>query len=242
MRQNNGADFKHRHIKSFARRSGRLSVTQKQAINELWAEYGLDYQPTTQVFEQLLKQHPILKIEIGFGNGDALIEMAQKDPEAFYVGIEVHTPGVGRTLLNIHHKGIKNLKIMSHDAIEILQNMLPDNAINRAFLFFPDPWHKLRHHKRRIVNEQFRDLLAAKLQNQGVIHMATDWQNYAQHMADEFLSDKRFLNLGNQLGFSPKPSYRPQTKFETRGIKLSHSISDLLFEKTSQTYSGVGVK
>jgi len=133
--------------------------------------------------------------------------------------------------LNIHELGLDNLKIMSHDAVEILRDMMPDDFLTRVFLFFPDPWHKLRHHKRRIVNQKFRDLLAKKLISKGVIHMATDWQNYADHMAVEFLNDDRFKTLGNEHGISIKPSYRPKTKFERRGLKLAHKISDLLFKK-----------
>lgn len=218
-----------REIKSFAKRSGRLSETQKQGIKDLWPKYGIDYQKSTEVFESLLSQAKPLKLEIGFGNGDSLIDMAQNDPESQYVGIEVHTPGVGRILLNIERLGLSNLKIMSHDAIEILRDMVPSQSLTRVFLFFPDPWHKSRHHKRRIVNQKFRDFLAEKLIHNGVIHMATDWQDYADHMAEEFLSDERFINLGDAKGVSEKPAYRPLTKFERRGLRLEHAISDLLF-------------
>jgi len=218
-----------REIRSFARRSGRLSITQKEAIKTLWSLYGIDYQPSTDAFLALAEQSKPIKIEIGFGNGDSLIEMAKNDPESMYVGIEVHTPGVGRILLNIHELGLDNLKIMSHDAVEIFRDMVPDKFLTRTFLFFPDPWHKLRHHKRRIVNQKFRDLLALKLIRHGVIHMATDWQNYADHMAQEFLADSRFNSLGDDKGISKKPNYRPLTKFEKRGLRLDHQISDLLF-------------
>lgn len=220
-----------REIRSFARRSGRLSITQKEAIKTLWSLYGIDYQASTDAFITLASQPKPIKVEIGFGNGDSLIEMAKNDPESLYVGIEVHTPGVGRILLNIHELGLDNLKVMSHDAVEILRDMVPDHVLTRVFLFFPDPWHKLRHHKRRIVNQKFRDLLAIKLVAEGVIHMATDWQNYADHMAAEFLSDTRFQTLGNEQGISLKPDYRPLTKFEKRGLRLEHAISDLLFSK-----------
>jgi len=218
-----------REIRSFARRSGRLSMTQKQAINELWSLYGIDYENSQSAFNILAQQGQPIKLEIGFGNGDSLIEMAKNDCESQYVGIEVHTPGVGRILLNIHQLGLTNLKIMSHDAVEILRDMIPGGFLTRVFLFFPDPWHKLRHHKRRIVNQKFRDFLATKLINEGVIHMATDWQNYADHMAAEFLSDARFKNLGDENGISKKPDYRSLTKFEKRGLRLEHHISDLLF-------------
>jgi len=220
-----------REIRSFARRSGRLSITQKDAIKTLWSLYGIDYEKSQTSFVALATQPKPIKLEIGFGNGDSLIEMAKNDPESLYVGIEVHTPGVGRILLNIHELGLDNLKIMSHDAVEIFRDMIPNKFLTRVFLFFPDPWHKLRHHKRRIVNEKFRDFLSHKLIQGGVIHMATDWQNYADHMAAEFLNDDRFKTLGNKQGISIKPGYRPKTKFERRGLRLEHHISDLLFKK-----------
>lgn len=220
-----------REIKSFARRSGRLSLSQKDALTTLWPFYGIDYARSEEGFKRLTKQQKPIKLEIGFGNGDSLIEMAKNDPKSLYVGIEVHTPGVGRILLNIHQQNIDNLIIMSHDAVEILRDMVPNECLTRVFLFFPDPWHKSRHHKRRIVNEKFRNLLAEKLLKDGVIHIATDWQNYADQMAKAFLKDNRFKNLGNELGISPKPDYRPKTKFEKRGLRLKHAISDLLLCK-----------
>lgn len=220
-----------REIKSFARRSGRLSETQKEAINDLWSLYGIDYQKSQEAFLALKEVGLPIKLEIGFGNGDSLIEMAKNDPDSLYVGIEVHTPGVGRILLNIHELGLKNLKVMSHDAMEIVRDMIPNRCLSRVFLFFPDPWHKTRHHKRRIVNQKFRDFLAQKLNFGGVIHMATDWQNYADHMVAEFFSDTRFDNMGNGKGVSIKPDYRPLTKFERRGLRLDHAISDILFRK-----------
>ncbi len=220
-----------REIRSFARRSGRLSNTQKAAIKNLWSLYGIDYEPSEVVFKQLAQQHKPVKLEIGFGNGDSLIEMAKNDPDSLYIGIEVHTPGVGRILLNIHQLGLNNLKIMSHDAMEIFRDMIPGRFLTRVFLFFPDPWHKARHHKRRIVNEKFRHFLADKLVVNGVIHMATDWQEYADYMAQEFLNDERFQSLGDKFGFAKKPDYRPETKFEKRGLRLAHKISDLLFKK-----------
>ncbi|MBL7004913.1 MAG: tRNA (guanosine(46)-N7)-methyltransferase TrmB [Gammaproteobacteria bacterium] len=218
-----------REIRSFARRSGRLSTTQKTAIKELWGLYGIDYDSKSNAIAELTKADKPLKVEIGFGNGDSLIEMAKNDPDSQYIGIEVHTPGIGRILKNIADLGLTNLKVMSHDAMEILRDMLPSRCLSRVFLFFPDPWHKARHNKRRIVNQKFRDLLALKLLPKGVIHMATDWQDYADHMVDEFLNDERFYNLGDAKGVSLKPDYRPQTKFERRGLRLEHAISDLLF-------------
>ena len=231
MSEEQDAPIIKREIKSFARRSGRLSDTQKDAIKNLWSLYGIDYEKSHDAFNELKQLNKPIKLEIGFGNGDSLIEMAKNDPDALYVGIEVHTPGVGRLLLNIQKLGLNNLKVMSHDAVEIVKDMIPNHFLSRVFLFFPDPWHKTRHHKRRIVNQKFRDFLSAKLIRGGVIHMATDWQNYADHMVEEFMADKRFDNMGNEQGVSHKPNYRPLTKFERRGLRLEHHISDLLFRK-----------
>lgn len=218
-----------REIRSFARRSGRFSETQKNAISEYWSLYGIDFEPSEQSFLDLSK-HKQLKLEIGFGNGDSLISMAQNEPESYFVGIEVHKPGVGRIINNIHQLGLNNLSVISHDAIDIMRHMIPKQSIDRLFLFFPDPWHKIRHHKRRIVNQKFRDLLVEILKPKGVIHMATDWQNYADHMFTEFISDDRFVNMGDTKGCVKKPEYRPLTKFEQRGQRLGHKISDLMFE------------
>jgi tRNA (guanine-N7-)-methyltransferase len=183
------------------------------------------------VFDQLFPGHSCIKLEIGFGNGDSLVQMAGGDPDCGYLGIEVHEPGVGHCLKQIHDHGLKNLKLISHDAIDVLERMIPPQSLDRVFLFFPDPWHKKKHHKRRIVNQRFRDLLFQAMKPGAILHMATDWQDYAEHMAEDLFSDGRFRNLGNAKGYSARPDYRPQTKFERRGQRLGHGVWDLLFEK-----------
>lgn len=221
-----------RAIRSFARRSGRLTLGQKNALNEYWPLYGLNFEQAIEGVSQAINGFQSVNLEIGFGNGDALIEMAGNQPETIYIGVEVHTPGVGRCLNNIEQNDMTNVRLISHDAIEVMQHMVPAQSLDRILLFFPDPWHKKRHHKRRIVNQNFRDLAFSLLKSEGQLHFATDWQNYAEHMAEELLSDERFSNRGNSDGFAPRPDYRPLTKFEQRGLKLGHGVWDLVFQKT----------
>jgi tRNA (guanine-N7-)-methyltransferase len=221
-----------RSIRSFVKRTGRLTRSQQHALEHYQSLYGLEFQAQSALdFKHMFAHSNCVKLEIGFGNGDSLVEMAQKDAGCNYIGIEVHDPGVGHCLNRIHEEGINNLKLISHDAIEVLQHMIPAGTLDAVFLFFPDPWHKKRHHKRRIVNQQFRDLLIQTMKPGAVLHMATDWLEYAQHMAQDLFSDPRFENMGNDQGFSPTPEYRPQTKFERRGMRLGHGVWDLLFRK-----------
>lgn len=215
------------------RRSGRLTPGQKNALEQYWSIYGFDFEPKLLAIDTLSAGFTELKLEIGFGNGDALIEMAANDPQSLYLGIEVHEPGVGRCLNNIHRHDLNNVRIFSHDAIEVMQHMLAPQSLDRILLFFPDPWHKKKHHKRRIVNQAFRDLCFELLKPGACLHFATDWQDYAEHMAAELLGDRRYLNLGDADGYALRPAYRPLTKFEQRGLKLGHGVWDLVFEKNS---------
>ena len=220
-----------RSIRSFVRRSGRLTPAQKNAFLRHWPGYGIEYREQLLDLNDLAVGFAKIKLEIGIGNGDALINMAENDPGSLYIGIEVHEPGIGRCLNQIAAKSLKNIRLICHDAVEVMQHMLADISLDRILLFFPDPWHKKRHNKRRIVNRQFRDLCYRLLKDGGCIHLATDWQDYAEHMSAEFLADERYLNCGNFEGFSESPQYRPQTHFERRGLKLGHGVWDLLFEK-----------
>ncbi len=221
-----------RSIRSFVKRSGRLTPGQQNALEKYWPLYGLNYSKDNLLSSKtLFPNQSCLKLEIGFGNGESLVHMAQQDKDCGYLGIEVHEPGVGHCLKQIHEHGLENLKLASHDAIEVIENMLPLNSLDAVFLFFPDPWHKKRHHKRRIVNQQFRDLIFERLKQGAILHMATDWFEYAEYMAEELLSDQRFRNTGGENGFCQKPDYRPITKFERRGMKRGHGVYDLKFEK-----------
>jgi tRNA (guanine-N7-)-methyltransferase len=230
--QDRDAGVPRRAIRSFVKRTGRLTAGQQSALQNLWPRYGIEFDHSTRLdLATLFPTKKCFKLEIGFGNGDSLVKMASDDPDCGYIGIEVHEPGVGHCLNGLHDAGLDNLRLMTRDAIDVLQYMMPENSLDRVFLFFPDPWHKKRHHKRRIVNQQFRDLIHAALKADGVLHMATDWQDYAEHMVEEMSHDLRFTNLGNAQGFSERPAYRPLTKFERRGQKLGHGVWDLLFRK-----------
>ncbi len=221
------------NIKSYVRRGGRLTPAQKKALAEYWPLYAIDFAPSPIDLAAIASGFEGLKLEIGFGSGEALISMAKNDPKCLYLGIEVHDSGVGRCLNSIHANAMSNVRVIKHDAIEVMQQMLPAQSFDRVFLFFPDPWHKKRHNKRRIVNQRFRDLLARLLKPGACLHIATDWQDYAEHMAAEMLSDPRFKNLGDENGYARRPAYRPATRFENRGLKLGHGVWDLVFENTS---------
>lgn len=217
-----------RSIRSFVRRGGRLTASQRNALQAYWPRYGLEFQQGMPALPQGFEQ---LKLEIGIGNGDALIHMAAADADSLYIGIEVHEPGIGRCLNNIEQQQLGNVRLIKHDAVEVLEQMLDAASVDRVLLFFPDPWHKKRHHKRRIVDERFRDLLHRVLKVGGAVHVATDWQDYAESIAQQFLQDPRFENRGNAEGYIESPEYRPQTRFEQRGLRLGHGVWDLVFVK-----------
>jgi len=219
-----------RKIRSFVRREGRITTAQQRALQELWPRYGIDSSTMIDLPEQFGRAAP-LTLEIGFGNGDTLLAMAQASPETDFIGIEVHRPGVGRLLQALDGQQIHNVRVMCDDAVEILQRCLPDHCLQRVLLFFPDPWHKKRHHKRRIVQPEFVELLARKLQHGGILHMATDWENYAQHMLEVVGASAAFRNCAGPGHYSEKPAWRPTTKFERRGQRLGHGVWDLLFER-----------
>ncbi len=217
-----------RSIKSFVRRSGRMTPSQKNALKNYWPAYGIEFSQSQPDFPI---EFAALKLEIGIGNGDAIINMATADPCSLYLGIEVHEPGIGRCLNIIHQQELANVRLIKHDAVEVLEYMIAPGTLDRILLFFPDPWHKKRHHKRRIVNQRFRDLACQGLKPRASIHIATDWQDYAQSIAAQFLADARFINEGDASGCAEAPAYRPLTRFEQRGRKLGHGVWDLVFTK-----------
>lgn len=207
-----------------------MTAAQQRALRELWPRYGIDSNRMVDLHALFGRSTPVT-LEIGFGNGDTLLAMAQASPETDFIGIEVHRPGVGRLLQALEDRHINNVRVMCDDAVEILQRCLPDHCLQRVLLFFPDPWHKKRHHKRRIVQPEFVELLAKKLQHGGILHMATDWENYAQHMLEVVGASAAFRNRAGQGQYSGKPDWRPITKFEQRGLRLGHGVWDLLFER-----------
>lgn len=220
-----------RTIRSFVRREGRLTPGQDKALNKLWPEFGIEETGNILDLDQEFGRHAPKVIEIGFGNGASLAEMAKAHPENDYLGIEVHRPGVGQLLMHIEEQGLTNLRVACTDAVEFLKNRIADHALSRVQLYFPDPWHKKRHHKRRIIQPAFVELLSQKIKQHGHLHMATDWEHYAEQMLNDLSDSELFKNCSDDNTFIPRPEYRPLTKFEQRGIRLGHGVWDLLFER-----------
>ncbi len=221
-----------RRIRSFVRREGRLTKGQERALQELWPVMGVEYRDEMLDLNQLFGREAPVVLEIGFGMGKSLVEMAAAAPEKNFIGIEVHRPGVGACLSSAQDAGITNLRLFCHDAVEVLSQMIPDQSIDTLQLFFPDPWHKARHHKRRIVQPAFVQMLRPKLKIGGVFHMATDWENYAEHMLEVMNAAEGFVNTV-EGDYAPRPDSRPLTKFEQRGHRLGHGVWDLLFARKS---------
>lgn len=220
-----------RTIRSFVRREGRMTPGQKGAMDRLWPQFGIEQgdQPLDLVAE--FRRDAPRVLEIGFGNGLSLAEMATNAPEQDYLGIEVHRPGVGTLLQAIEERGLTNVRVMCADAVEILKQQIPDGSLDRVQLFFPDPWHKKRHNKRRIVQPAFVELLKTKLKPGGIFHMATDWEPYAEHMMEVMSEALGYENCSGEGNYAERPEYRPLTKFEQRGHRLGHGVWDLLFER-----------
>ena len=218
-----------RTIRSFVLRQGRLTKGQEYALEFLWPIYGVDQADSIIDFQNLFNRDAPITLEIGFGNGDSLADMARAAPERDFIGIEVHRPGVGRLLHLIKEYELTNLRVINDDAVEILKQRIPKHSLDRVQLFFPDPWHKKKHNKRRIVQDDFVKLIHSLLQTNGVFHLATDWEAYAEHMAEVMESNPQFQSLAPSP-FSERPDDRPLTKFENRGLKLGHGVWDLLYK------------
>jgi tRNA (guanine-N7-)-methyltransferase len=222
----------HRPIRSFVRREGRLTPGQQRAFETFWPRWGIDFRPGPLDLPAVFGNKGPVYLEIGFGNGESLAEMARRHPERNYIGVEVHGPGVGHLLLKLDEFGCDNVRVMKHDAIEVMDQMLPDACLQGVYLFFPDPWHKKRHHKRRILQQPFLDRLARVIRPGGLFHAATDWEHYAEQMLEILDADRgRFENLAGPGNYLPRPAERPLTKFERRGQRLGHGVWDLVFER-----------
>lgn len=219
-----------RNIRSFIRRQGRITQGQQFALANFWDKYCLEPSKALTVSEVFGRNAPLC-LEIGFGNGECLAKLAAENPDKDYIGIEVHRPGVGHLIIQLKQQGLQNVRIYCHDAIEILTNNLADSSLSAVHLFFPDPWPKRKHHKRRIVQASFVALLAKKLQSGGYFHAATDWQNYAESMLEVLSANDRFSNASPTNAYCERPAYRPLTKFEQRGLRLGHGVWDLIFKR-----------
>ena len=220
-------------MRSYVLRQGRMSEAQKHAYDEGLKLWGITYAPAVLDLSQAFARQAAVILEIGFGMGRTTADIAEAHPENDYLGVEVHTPGVGSLLKEIRLRGLSNVRIIQHDAVEVLTHMIPDNSLAGVHIFFPDPWPKKRHHKRRLIQPELVALLAKKLIPGGYLHCAPDWEDYAMQML-EVLSNEPMLKNSVQ-GFAPRPEWRPITKFEQRGLKLGHGVWDLLFRRTSQS-------
>ena len=224
------ADKFMRTVRSFVLRQGRLTRGQELAIATVWPVYGIERSETPLELEGLFGRKAPVTLEIGFGDGVSLAEMAEAALEKDFIGIEVHRPGVGRLLHLINEQGLTNVRVMDDDAVEIIKHRIPEQSLDCVQLFFPDPWHKKRHNKRRIVQPDFVSLIASRLKAGGIFHLATDWEPYAEHMAEVMEASDEFVSLSDSP-FSTKPEARPTTKFERRGLKLGHGVWDLLYKR-----------
>lgn len=218
-------------IRSFVRRGGRITEAQRRALAELWPRFGVEYAPVPLDLDALFGRKAPRVLEIGFGNGETLVELAARRPEADFLGVEVHPPGVGRCLLGVEARTLTNVRVIAHDAVEVLAHMIPDASLDEVLLYFPDPWPKKRHHKRRIVQPEFAALVARKLVAGGAWRLATDWAPYAKHMLEVLSAAPDFVNAAPAGGFVPRPESRLETKFERRGQRLGHEVFDLEFRR-----------
>lgn len=218
-----------RRVRSFVLRQGRMTPGQERALSELLPRHAL---PDGAVeFRSLFGREAKRTLEIGFGDGHNLAELARRHPEQDFLGCEVHRPGVGRLLLSIEELSLSNLRIYPDDAVPLLRERIPDASLDAILIYFPDPWPKKRHHKRRLVQADTAQLFAAKLKTGGTLQLATDWEDYARHALEVLNACPAFKNRAADGGSVPRPAERPETKFERRGLKLGHRVSDLVFTK-----------
>ena len=220
-----------KRIRSFVLRQGRMTAAQRKAIDEHWSEYVLEVEQGKISPERVFNRSAPLILEIGFGNGDSLIKMMADNPEKNYIGVEVHRPGVGSLINKTVENNYSNLKVYCDDAVLVMQNCIPDNSLDGVQVFFPDPWHKKKHKKRRLIQDEFVKLIASKLKKDGIFHLATDWQDYAEQMMEVISKDKNFINNSGAGQYSERPETRALTRFESRGQRLGHGVWDLIFSR-----------
>ncbi len=222
-----------RRVRSYVVRAGRMTEGQERHFRELWPAYGLEVTNGLLNYAECFGREAPVVLEIGFGMGDSLIEMARLMPEKNFIGIEVHPPGVGRLLGRIEEEKLTNIRVFCDDAIEVLSHCIADASLDTLQLFFPDPWPKKRHHKRRIVQAEFAQNLREKLKVGGQFHMATDWEPYAEHMMEVMSAADGYENAAGTGAYAPQPDWRPVTKFQKRGENLGHGVWDLIFTRVA---------
>jgi len=219
----------YRPIRSFVLRQGRFSPAQQRAVSDLMPRYGVPFAETALDFAEIFGRVAPVVAEVGFGMGETTARIAAANPGNDYLAIEVHGPGVGSLLKRIDEGGLTNVRIIQHDAVDVLKHMIPASSLAAIHVFFPDPWPKKRHHKRRLLQAAFVELAASRLAPRGILHVATDWQEYAQHVLEVLDASRDLANTA--AGFAPRPAWRPETKFERRGLALGHGVWDLVFER-----------
>ncbi|TAL75302.1 MAG: tRNA (guanosine(46)-N7)-methyltransferase TrmB [Rhodanobacter sp.] len=220
-----------RHIRSFVLREGRMTPAQQRAFEDYWTRYGIDYTGRVQDFAAHFGRQAPLVLEIGFGNGEALAWASEHDTARDFLGVEVHGPGVGRLMNTLAARDARNVRIYRHDAVEVLENELAPGTLSEVRIWFPDPWHKARHHKRRIIQPEFVALLATRVAPGGLLHLATDWQPYAEHMLETLEAAPDWRNATGPGQYAAKPDWRIETRFERRGLALGHGVRDLLYRR-----------
>ena len=221
-----------RRIRSFVLREGRITPAQQRAFETLWSRYGLDYRGTTRDLDAGFGRSASRVMEIGFGNGEALAWASEHDPERDFIGVEVHGPGVGRLMNALASRDATNVRIYKHDTVEVLEREIAPATLAEVRIWFPDPWPKKRHHKRRLIQSDFAALLASRVAPGGLLHLATDWQGYAEHMLDVMDAAPGWRNSSGPGSYADKPAWRIETHFERRGLKLGHGVWDLLYRRT----------
>jgi tRNA (guanine-N7-)-methyltransferase len=225
-------ELRNRPIRSFVMRTGRMTVGQTRALEEFWPLHGVAYSPRSLSLDELFGRAAPRTLEIGFGNGENLAALAAAHPERDYLGIEVHRPGVGHLLMLVAEAHLTNVRASAHDAVEVLREQIEPGSLDEVLILFPDPWHKKRHHKRRLIQPPFVELVGSRLRPGGVLRLATDWEDYATQMLEVLnLASDRFANLSATGDFMPRPDERAPTRFEKRGARLGHGVWDLAFQR-----------
>ncbi|HEY7775498.1 MAG TPA: tRNA (guanosine(46)-N7)-methyltransferase TrmB [Kineobactrum sp.] len=235
-------DLQQRPIRSYVLRMGRLTPGQQRAYDENWPRFGLLHSDGAPDFAAVFGRSAPRVLEIGFGMGESLVTMAAAAPEKDFIGIEVHRPGVGKLLHTMAERDVENIRAYCHDAVEVLRDCIAESSLDTIQIFFPDPWHKKRHNKRRLIQPGFTAQLVRHLKPGGVLHLATDWENYAQQMLEVLSCTPDLVNTAGLGQYAPRPSQRPLTKFELRGERLGHGVWDLVFQRFAQGANNGGHK
>jgi tRNA (guanine-N7-)-methyltransferase len=222
-----------RKIRSYVRREGRFTPAQRSAFESFWPDFGIDITDEKLDFHSMFGRKSDVFLELGFGDGRVLKAMAARHPENDYIGIEVHRPGVGRLMRELHEEGIQNVRVSSEDGTGVLKDNIPLNSLSGISIFFPDPWHKKKHNKRRLIQQEFTSMAASRLIPGGVLHLATDWQDYAEQMLEVMAAEPLLENCSTDSTYAERPDSRPLTKYEQRGLRLGHGVWDLVFRRVS---------